>query len=369
MKTSSPNRKKVLYVITKATYGGAQKYVHDLATNLSEQEFEPIVAYGTHGKLADDLSSAGIQVRQLPSLGRDIAIISDMKSFFEILKTVRELKPDMIHLNSSKAAAFGALAARIAGVPKIIFTVHGWPFKENRNILARTAIYAISWFTALMSSAIIVVSKSDERIGKRMPGVGGKIHHIQLGAELPTFLSREEAADTLAIQTKDVRIVTIAELTLNKGIRFALETIKKLEERGLPALYVVIGDGESRAELEHTAKILGISERVRFVGFLSDAARYLKAFDLFLLPSIKEGAPYVLIEAGAASLPIVMTTAANIEIVEHFPNVRVVSAGDPDALADAIVETLGDKTETELFPEKFAFSVEGMLEKTAALYF
>jgi len=368
MKTSPPNRKKVLYIITKASYGGAQKYVFDLATNVPEDRFEAIVAYGSEGKLSEDLSRAGIRICRLPSLGRDIAVISDIRSFFEILKCIREIRPDAIHLNSSKAAALGALAARIAGVPKIIFTVHGWPFKENRNVLARSAIYAISWFTALMSSAIVVVSKSDESIGKSMPGVGGKIHHIQLGVELPTFLSREEAADTLAIQTKDVRIITIAELTPNKGVRFALDTVRKLKERGIPALYVVIGDGESRAELEHTAKILGISERVRFVGFLSDAARYLKAFDLFLLPSIKEGAPYVLIEAGAASLPIVMTTAANIEIAEHFPNVRAVPTGDSDALADAIIETLEDKTEAELFPEKSAFSIEAMLEKTAALY-
>src|SRR3989344_4583149 len=368
MKTPSPYRKKVLYIITKATHGGAQKYVFDLATNVPEDRFEAIVAYGSEGKLSEDLSRAGIRIRRLLSLGRDIAVVSDIRSFFEIWKCIREIRPDIIHLNSSKAAALGALAARIAGVPKVIFTVHGWPFKENRNVFARSAIYAISWFTALMSSAIIVVSKSDESIGKRMPGVGGKIHHIQLGVELPSFLSRDEAADTLAIKTTDTRIVTIAELTPNKGVRFALETIKKLEERGILASYVVIGDGESRAELEHTAKILGIAERVRFVGFLPEAARYLKAFDLFLLPSIKEGAPYVLIEAGGAGLPIVMTTAANVEIAKHLPSVRAVSPGDSDALADAIVETLEDKTETELFPEKFAFSIEGMLEKTAALY-
>src|SRR3989344_3468169 len=124
MKTPLLDRKKVLYVITKATYGGSQKYVYDLATNIPKEGFEVIVAYGTHGKLAEDLSAAGTKVRQLPSLGRDIAIISDIKSFFEILKTVRELKPDVIHLNSSKAAAFRAFAARLPGVPQTLCTLH-----------------------------------------------------------------------------------------------------------------------------------------------------------------------------------------------------------------------------------------------------
>ena len=131
---NTAGKKKVLYIITKATNGGAQKYVYDLATNIPKEQFEPIVAYGTHGKLAEDLSTVGIQVLRFPSLGRDLAIVGDIKSFFEMLKIIRKIKPDVLHLNSSKAGGLGALAGRIAGVPKIIFSVHGWPFKEPRNL-------------------------------------------------------------------------------------------------------------------------------------------------------------------------------------------------------------------------------------------
>ena len=75
--------KKVLFLITKATWGGAQRYVYDLATHLP-QDFEPVVACGTSGKLANDLLHAGIGGRRIPSLGRDVAITSDIRSFFEI---------------------------------------------------------------------------------------------------------------------------------------------------------------------------------------------------------------------------------------------------------------------------------------------
>src|SRR3989344_7754264 len=219
MKTPSPYRKKVLYIITKASYGGAQKYVFDLATNVPEDRFEAIVAYGSEGKLSEDLSRAGIRIRHLPSLGRDIAVVSDIRSFFEILKCIREIRPDVIHLNSSKAAALGALAARIAGVPKIIFTVHGWPFKENRNVFSRWLIYAVSWLTGLLSHIVIVVSRSDATLGKRMRGVSGKIRHIEIGVEPQVFLPREKAAAALSITDPHPRVVPIAELTENKGVR------------------------------------------------------------------------------------------------------------------------------------------------------
>src|SRR3990167_9882253 len=156
-----PKRTTVLFLITKAAWGGAQRYVYDLATHLPP-EFEPIVACGTSGKLANDLLHADIGGRQIPSLGRDVAVISDIKSFFEIWKCIREVRPDVVHLNSSKAAALGAIAARIAGVQRIVFTVHGWPFNEKRGAIVRAFIYYVSMFTVLLSHAVIVVSKSDE---------------------------------------------------------------------------------------------------------------------------------------------------------------------------------------------------------------
>src|SRR3989344_9213171 len=104
-------KRKILYLITKATAGGAQKYVYDLATHLPKAEFDVIVAYGERGRLARDLAASHIKLRELPTLSRDIALLSDIKSFLEMLAMFKELRPDVVHLNSSKAAALGALAA------------------------------------------------------------------------------------------------------------------------------------------------------------------------------------------------------------------------------------------------------------------
>jgi len=358
-------KKKVLYLITKATWGGAQRYVYDLATHLDTTKFQPSVAFGTAGKLSDDLTKANIKTYGISSLGRDIALISDIKSFSQIIRCIKNVRPDVLHVNSSKAATLGALAGRLCGVPKIIFTVHGWPFKENRNFIFRTFIYFVSWFTGVLGHNIIVVSKSDEEIGKKMWSIGNKVRYVPLGLEIPEPLSREEALISLKITTASPRIVTIAELTPNKGIRYALEAIALLKKRNIGVSYFfIIGDGEQRPELEKLVGAKDIADRVKFLGFVPDASQYLKAFDIFLLTSIKEGMPYVLLEAAAAGLPIVATDVVEEE-ASNIPNIHFVPPQSGQALADAV--------------EKLAQNLPGgkpcaigsfadMLKKTVELY-
>ena len=368
-------KRKILFVITKATWGGAQRYVYDLATNLPHSDFEPIVAFGESGRLSQILNEKGVETHHIASLGRDVALISDISSFFQMLIYIRRLQPDVIHLNSSKAAALGALVARLSGVPHIIFTVHGWPFNEKRNSLARAIIYYISWFTSIMSHTVIVVSKSDEAQGKQMWKTGRKISYVPIGIEPPHFFSRSEATQflgdiVLALKNNaDVpKIFTIAELTPNKGIRYGIEAIASLKNRGVNALYIVIGDGEERAHLKSFARKCGVESRVFFTGFIRDAAQYLKASDVFLLPSIKEGMPYVLLEAAIAGLPIVTTTVVNPEITEAYQNIRAVPPANGEKIADALIDVMREKSEHELFPAHNQFLLSGMIQKTIELY-
>ncbi len=348
-------RTKILFLITKATWGGAQRYVYDLATHLPKDAFDVVVAYGTSGKLADDLTTQEISRCIIPELGRDVSPVADVMSFFQMLRCIRNVKPDVVHLNSSKAAAFGALAARLAGIKKIIFTIHGWPFKESRNVFARLLIYKISWLTALMSHTVIVMSKDDERLGKRMWWVGKKIIYIPLGVEPHDVLSREAASSELKITTANKRVVTIAELTKNKGISYAIAAIAQLKHRGTHIDYFIISDGEERERLTALARELNVADRVHFLGFVPHAASYLKAFDVFLLPSIKEGMPYVLLEAANANLPIIATDAVDFDHGVKVP------AGNSAAIASALQQV--QTAATYNVP-----SLEAMVEATTRLY-
>ncbi|MBV9159935.1 MAG: glycosyltransferase [Candidatus Kaiserbacteria bacterium] len=363
-------RKKILFLITKATWGGAQRYVYDLAAHLPRTMFQPAIAYGTEGRLAEMCRRSSILLLQLPSLGRDIAVFSDIKSFFEIRNALRS-RPDILHLNSSKAAALGALAARFEKISHIVFTVHGWPFKEDRNIIARALIYLISWFTALLSHQVIVVSRADEDAGRRMWWVRKKIRYVPIGIEQPTFLSPESAYRAMfgdltppPISSETVRIVTIAELTKNKGLQYAIEAVALLKERGIDCIYAIVSPGEERERLERIARERGVADRVFFPGFIPNAAANLTGFDLFVLPSIKEGMPYVLLEADAAGLPIVTTEAVDAGLVERLACARRVPVKNALALADAIAE-FGKKTKAAAGNR---FSLTDMIDGTIEAY-
>src|SRR3989344_1674970 len=334
-------KRRILYLITKATHGGAQRYIYDLITNLPRDKFEPVLAYGIEGRLSASVQSLGIETVQLSSLRRDIGIILEIRSLFEMRGLIKTSRPDIVHLNSSKAAALGALAARLSGVPRIIFTVHGWPFKEERGALSTGLIYFASWLTALFSHSVIAVSQKDLEIGKKMPGVRKKLTLIvpatkKIDFEVPVIAYRKMFGELTPppISTDTVRLVSIAELTANKGIGFALEAVALLRERGVDSIYVVVGDGEEKEKLTAKAQSLGISDRVFFPGFVDAAARYLTGFDVFLMPSIKEGTPYVLLEARAAGIPIVATSVIDDSLLAHVSHTRTIPVHDPLALAE-----------------------------------
>lgn len=366
-------KRKILFLITKATMGGAQKYVYDIATQLPRSQFDVIVAYGTRGKLAKDLLSAAIKLRELPSLARNIALFSDIKSFVEILRALRELRPDVLHLNSSKAAALGSLAARLTGVPKIIFTVHGWPFKEDRNILARALIYVFSWGTALFAHSVIVVSKTDEEIAKRMWGIKKRVRFIPLGIAPFALAKPQEGYRAMfgallpaKIGGGTLRLVSVGELTRNKGLRYGIEAVRVLTERGIDSVYVIAGEGEERAELIALAKKSGVDDRVFFPGFVENPARNLSGFDVFVLPSLKEGTPYVLLEAARSGIPIVATDVVDAHLAQTVPNVQIVSVKDSEALCEAIMRA--SKIPRAQDRREDLFLLSRMLEETTRLY-
>ena len=165
----SSAKKKILFVITKSNWGGAQRYVYDLATALPKTEFDVSVVFGQKGRLAEKLEQAGIKTYNIVSLQRDVSLGADLKSFFELRRLFKTVRPNIVHLNSSKAGGVGALAARVAGVKKIIFTAHGWPFWEDRNLVARAVIWFFSWTTALLAHKPIVISDYDLRVARQMP--------------------------------------------------------------------------------------------------------------------------------------------------------------------------------------------------------
>lgn len=332
--------KKVLFIITKSNWGGAQRYVYDLATHLPAG-MEPVVACGpalgsAHaGELIGKLRDAGIRSIFVPALSREWGV-ADLGAYRGLKKLCDSERPDVVHLNSSKAGGLGALAARAAGVPRIVFTAHGWAFRESRPLAARALIWLASFLTVALSHEVICVTKADCRAFSRI--FPSRMHLIHNALPVsPALAPRLDARERLApAAPSDSRwIGSIGELTANKGFDIGLRAFARALKEEPQLFYCIVGDGEDRAALEALADKLGISARVRFCGRIEEASRYLSAFDVFFIPSRKEGLPYVLLEAHAAGLPVVASAVGGIPDV-CTPADTLCESGDAAAFARAL---------------------------------
>ena len=159
--------RKLFICITKSNWGGAQKYVFDIATNTPRDQFDTTVLLGGNGDLKNKLEEVGIKTLLLINSQRDIDTEKEFGLLFELTKIFLKEKPDIVHLNSSKMGFTGALAARIAGVKKIIFTAHGWAFNEDRNFISKCFLKIIHILTVILCHEVISVSEiTKKQIGK-----------------------------------------------------------------------------------------------------------------------------------------------------------------------------------------------------------
>jgi glycosyltransferase involved in cell wall biosynthesis len=375
---------KILYAITKGTWGGAQRYVYDLATEAARAGYAVGVAYGTPGELADRLKETPVTHFPLYRLARDVRLGNDVSSFRQLLHILKIFRPDVLHVNSSKMGALGALAGRLSGVRHIVFTAHAWAFNERRPWYQKLIIASIAWVTILLSTRTIVVSYAMQSQISGWPWTKRKVSVVHNGTREYSLLERAAARQALATYSpvlsstdlvSGLWIGTIAELHPVKGLFDALAAMKKLRETHPTVRYVIIGDGELRAKLEKEVRNLSLSSSVFLLGNIPDAARYARALDVFLLPSHSEAFGVVLLEAGLASLPVVATRVGGIsEILSEGETGRLVPPRSPEALAKALASLLDQETTRRALGERLynvvqeQFSLEQCVRKTFALY-
>lgn len=374
---------KILYLITKSNWGGAQRHVYDLATAMKGKGHDVAVALGGDGILRTRLEAAGIYTHSIAGLARDISPGQDVGSFKEILSIIRHRKPDVLHLHSPKAAGLGALAGRLLRVPNIVMTVHGWSFNESRPLHHRALIALFSWLTMVLCHMTILLSERELSQSLMFPGVKNKVMMLPLGVSAPTFMSIDGAKQTLARQismdlpefNKRTIIGTIAELHPNKGLNYLIEAFSSVTIEFPQAMLVIIGDGQESASLNMLIKEKKLERNVFLAGYMDRAAEYLKAFTIFTLPSIKEGLPYAILEAGAASLPVISTTVGGIpEIVEDMRSGVLVQPKNIRELAHAISFMIEHPDERRKYGTALRervvtkFSLERMIEGVEKVY-
>jgi glycosyltransferase involved in cell wall biosynthesis len=367
---------RILYVITKANWGGAQKYVYELARAAREAGHDVSVAYGETGALLEKLADAGIPAHAVPGMRNEASFAALRAAEAALYELFRTARPDAVHLNSSLASVAGAAAAKRAGIARVLFTSHGWAFNESRPLWQRAVIRLLSWLTVLRSTATICVSDAIRKDIAWMPFTHRKLVVIPNGVTCATRMSPEEARARLSLPMTGVFAVgMLSELIPTKRVEDAVNAMKSLAEDHPETHLLVMGEGPERERLETLIREAGLEEQVRLAGFVKDGASFLSAFDLFLHSSRSEALGYAVLEAGCASLPVVATRVGGIpEIIPDDSYGLLVPPENPIALAEAMKSLVEDRESARSMGARLharvvqEFSAERMLRATLAEY-
>lgn len=388
---------KILYLITKSNFGGAQRYVYDLATETKKRGHDVVVGFGDDGPLATKLAEASVRTISIVELERDVNLLADLKIFLRLLDIFAAEQPHVIHLNSSKMGGLGALAARLwnawnwifkflgrGGNPsRIIFTGHGWAFNEDRSDFERLLIGCAHWLTIQLAHQTIAVSrKTREQVGV-LPFAWHKLSVIHNGVGALSTIPRDEALSTILENKKDaflsgnpLIVGTLAELHKNKGLSYAIEGIAQFKKQtDVPIIFLILGEGEERRELEGAIVKLGLTDTVFLAGHKEGGASLISAFDVFLLPSITEAFPYAILEAGKAGIPIIATAVGGIpEVIDDMESGILIQSKKPGEIARALSYLIKYPERRKQLGDAIAFRIadrfnlETMVNETIALY-
>jgi len=380
--------KKILYIITQTKWGGAQKYVLDLAKYFSKDN-EVHIAYGETKNLdknfEDKLKKLNIKGIPIPYLVRNIDFGKDYLALMEILKIYNTGKYNLVHLNSSKVGLLGSLAARMYSANitntrlRIIYTAHGFVFNESLSKFKKKMYIFSEKIAASIEHIILTVSEAD-----RQSAIDNKITyseklitiHNGIDVDNYNFYDRSTALEKLSLDKNKKYFGTIASFYKTKGYTYLVEAIKLLKDEKSPLLdnhrWVLIGDGPEIDNIKKQIVDNALDDYFKLLGSKDEAYKYLKVFDAFILPSIKEGLPYIILEAGLAKIPIITTKVGGIpEIIEDKKTGLLVNPADPLSLAKAIKEI--DIINEEMLEKNYQniknnFNLQKTLEKTKNIY-
>jgi glycosyltransferase involved in cell wall biosynthesis len=346
-------RLRVLNVITHLDTGGATDAALNACAYIDHERFAPKLVCGPspeeEGDVKGRADGLGVEVVTIPTLGRSIDPIRDVRSLQALRRLFRGIRPDIVHTHSSKAGFLGRLAARRERVPAVVHTVHGWSFHDFMPRRNRAVFVGLERLAAKWTDRIVTVSQLDRdkglAAGIRPRGTYSVIHELN---DLEPFLGADDDPATaradLGLPPNAPVIGTVGRLSEQKDpmtfVRSAAAVIAEIPE----ARFVMVGHGPLRRQTERLVGDLGLGDRFLFTGVRADVPAILRSFDVFLLTSLWEGMPLVIPQAMACRVPVVASTAdGNRELIRDGDNGLLAPPGSPDQFARGVVRLLLEK--------------------------
>jgi glycosyltransferase involved in cell wall biosynthesis len=359
---------RILHLITELELGGAERLLATTLPRLDRKRFEVSVAYlYGNAPLRVELERAGIRVTKLDSRRK-----LDFAAFARLGRLLRDERIEILHTHLIQADLLGFFAARRVRVPIVVSTKHNTHyFQSHGGWLER-----LDAFANRRLNRIVAVSEAVKRFYMETQRLdAAAIEVIHNGIELEQFRSSPPLEKfTLGLRETDKLVCAVGSLTEKKGHALLLHAWPEIVRAQPNARLALVGDGPLRGELERLTDSLGIRATVQFLGRRRDVPSILRAADVFALPSLWEGFGIVVVEAMAASVPVVASSVDGVcEIVRDGVDGLLVPPKDSKRLGEAIVRVLNEpalaKQLTAAAQEHAEqFSIQNTVGRLEALY-
>ncbi len=380
---SLPKKIKIVQLITLLELGGAQGNTIYTADHLDPNIFETHLWAGRGAFWDNEVERKWIHTGRLKffsRLKRSIHPLFDILVILELARALKELRPDIIHTHSSKAGIVGRIAAKLAGVPQMIHTYHGFGFNKYQKFWTRVLFIGLEKLCAHFSSKLIFVSQAnlDEaatlKIGQQEQYVlirsGIQIRHVVNKA---AATDREKGKLSLGLSSGPV-ISTIGAFKPQKNLLEFVEAAKEILLTVPDAHFLIIGDGVQRGLIDARIAAYKLQDRIILLGWRQDIPALLALTDVFVLTSLWEGLPRALVEAMILGIPSVCYDTDGVHDILGLKGGYIVPHGSWKLAAIKISGILRNKDEFDRLSREAKsviteeFDIDYMVRKLDELY-
>jgi len=312
------------------------------------EEGMDVIGVSAPGPFVDELRSWGIAHVPLRHATRSVSVGHDLAALHELERLFRRLRPDIVHTHNPKPGLYGRIAARVAGVPGVVNTVHGLYAAPEDPWSRRAVVYALERTAATCSDVELFQNPEDREVMRRLRVPDERLVLLGNGVDLGRFrYDRSPEAGTrarraLGVDDSAIVVGTVGRLVWGKGFLELFEAARHLRAIRDDVVFVVVGpedtdkgDALQPADLAE-ARAIG---NVVFTGHRDDVEDLYPGFDMYVLPSYREGFPRSAMEAAASGLPVVATDIRGCrQVVDHDVTGLLVPVRDGAALALAVTE-------------------------------
>lgn len=387
---------RILRIHNRLIIGGPTLNVLNLTKYLAS-DFETLLVVGEkEGHEQDAFSTANkmdIQPLLIPEMGRSINPLKDFNSLRKIKKVIKDFKPDIVHTHAAKPGAVGRIAAIQLGVPVVVHTYHGHVFHSYFGKAKTKLFLNIERALAYKTDALIAISPEQKRelSEKFKVAKPDKFKVVPLGFDLSKFQigydeKRANFRNEFQLTGETIAIGIIGRLVSIKNHKVFVEAIAYVKRHSNKRIRAfIVGDGESRSDIEQSAQQLGIKYGTSsdydgdtdlvFTSWRGDIDVVNAGLDILCLTSLNEGTPVSLIEAQAANNPIVSTMVGGIkDVVIEGDTALLSQVGDQDRFNQNLLKLVSDDSlRSEMCKKgnnfvKNRFSVERLADDFRNLY-